>query len=307
MTLFPFAERLRDREFLNRKTALIRMKILTFDIEDWFHLLDVSCTATDAEWCNFKPRIHANVERLLEITLRHGHKATFFCLGWVAEQYPEIIRSIDRLGFEVASHSHMHQLVYQQTREQFREDLKRSIHALEDITGKKVRTYRAPGFSFVRGDSWAVEMLIEHGIERDSSIFPAARGHGGYEDFGRAQPSVLGCPGGKLKEFPVSLGRVLGKDIVFSGGGYFRLLPYWMIRRLTRRADYVMTYFHPRDFDAGQPVLDLPLHRRFKSYVGLKGAYKKLDQWLAENKFIDIEAADKLVNWDAAPFVEMGS
>lgn len=283
------------------------MNILTFDIEDWFHLLDIKCTATEAEWCNFKPRIHANVERLLETTLRHGHKATFFCLGWVAEQYPEIIRRIDALGFEIASHSYMHQLVYQQTREQFREDLKRSIHALEDITGKKVKTYRAPGFSFVRGHSWAIEALIEHGIERDSSIFPAERGHGGYENFGRAQPSVLDCATGKLKEFPISLGRVLGKNIVFSGGGYFRLLPYRMIQGLTERSDYVMTYFHPRDFDADQPVLDLPLHRRFKSYVGLKGAHNKLDRWLSENKFVDIETADKLVNWDTAPLVDLRS
>lgn len=283
------------------------MNILTFDIEDWFHLLDIECTATEAEWRNFKPRIHANVERLLETTLRHGYKATFFCLGWVAKQYPEIIRRIDELGFEVASHSYMHQLVYQQNREQFREDLKRSIHVLEDITGKKIKTYRAPGFSFVRGNSWAIEALLEHGIERDSSIFPAERGHGGYENFGRAQPSVLSCAAGKIKEFPISLGRVLGRNIVFSGGGYFRLLPYRIIQRLTNRSDYVMTYFHPRDFDADQPVLDLPLHRRFKSYVGLKDAHGKLDRWLSENKFVDIEAADKLVNWDAAPLIELRS
>lgn len=283
------------------------MNILTFDIEDWFHLLDIKCTATEAEWRNFKPRIHANVERLLETTLRHGHKATFFCLGWVAEQYPEIIRRIDALGFEVASHSHGHQLVYRQTPQQFRDDLKRSIQALESITGKKVKTYRAPGFSFISGNPWVADTLLEHGIERDSSIFPAARGHGGYENFGRAQPSVLGCAAGKLKEFPISLGRLMGKDFVFSGGGYFRLLPYRMIQRLTSRSDYVMTYFHPRDFDADQPVLDLPFHRRFKSYVGLRGAHGKLDRWLGENKFVDIETADKLVNWDAAPLVELRS
>ena len=281
------------------------MNILTFDIEDWFHLLDIKCTATEAEWRNFKPRIHANVERLLDVTLHHGHKATFFCLGWVAERYPEIIRRIDELGFEVASHSHLHQLVYQQTPEQFREDLRRSIRTIEDITGKKIKSYRAPGFSFIKGNSWAVETLLEFGIERDSSIFPVERGHGGYENFGPARPSVLGCKSGKLKEFPISLGRVFGKSVVFSGGGYFRLLPYWMIQRLTMQSDYVMTYFHPRDFDADQPMLDLPLHRRFKSYVGLKGAYRKLDQWLGENKFVDMESADKLINWCAAPIVEM--
>lgn len=103
------------------------MNILTYDIEDWFHLLDIDSTATAMQWANFKPRIHGNVERLLELTLRHKYPATFFCLGWVAQRYPEIIRRIDELGFEVASHSHMHQLVYQQTPQQFSEDLKRSF------------------------------------------------------------------------------------------------------------------------------------------------------------------------------------
>lgn len=281
------------------------MNILTFDIEDWFHLLDVESTATDAQWRNFEPRIHANVERLIETTLLHGHRATFFCLGWVAEQYPEIIRTIDSQGFEVASHSHMHQLVYQLTPHQFREDLRRSIHSLEDVTGKKVKTYRAPGFSFVRDTPWVVEMLLEHGIERDSSIFPAARGHGGYENFGRAQPTILNTPYGSLKEFPISLGRLFSKNIVFSGGGYFRLLPYWLIQNLTEQSDYLMTYFHPRDFDAKQPRLKLPLHRHFKSYVGLSGAYAKFERWMAKNQFIDIESADKLINWGAAPSVSV--
>ena len=283
------------------------MNILTYDIEDWFHLLDIDTTATEAEWGNFKPRIHANVERLLELTLRHQHPATFFCLGWVAQQYPEIIRRIDELGFEVASHSHMHQLVYQQTPQQFLEDLKRSIYTLEDITGKKIKTYRAPGFSIMRGNAWAIEALLECGIERDSSIFPAERGHGGYDNFGRAEPSLLSCSTGKIKEFPINLGKFMGKTFVFSGGGYFRLLPFSVIQSLTGRADYVMTYFHPRDFDFEQPVLDLPISRRFKSYVGLKGAYKKLDQWLGQNKFIDIATADQLVNWDKAQRVEMSS
>jgi polysaccharide deacetylase family protein (PEP-CTERM system associated) len=283
------------------------MNILTYDIEDWFHMLDIECTATEAHWRNFKPRIHANVDRLLELTLLHGHKATFFCLGWVAKHYPEIIRRIDELGFEVASHSYMHQLVYQQTRCQFREDLRRSICTLENITGKKVKTYRAPGFSFVRGNTWIVETLIENGIERDSSIFPIERGHGGYKNFGRARPSLLGCASGQIKEFPISLGNILGKKLVFSGGGYFRLMPFWAIQKLTNQTDYMMTYFHPRDFDVDQPVLNIPLHRRFKSYIGLKGAHKKLDRWLARNKFIDIEAADKLVNWTRAPVVKMQS
>ena len=277
------------------------MKILTFDIEDWFNLLDIPATANVADWNGFEPRIFENVDRLLEVTLRHGHRATFFCLGWVAEKYPEVIRKIDAAGFEIASHTHTHQLVYQQTPEQFRQDVERSIHVLEDITGKKVKSFRAPGFSITPETPWAFDILIELGIECDSSAFPAARGHGGFADFGTAQPTIIECNGGMLKEFPISLGKFLGKPIIFSGGGYFRLLPHIIIQHLTRQSDYMMTYFHPRDFDIGQPRLDLPLHRHFKSYVGLKGAYAKFDRWLSENKFIDMEEASAKVNLMEAP------
>lgn len=273
------------------------MNILTFDIEDWFHLLDIDSTSTVAQWGGFESRIHANVESLIDTTLRHGYRATFFCLGWIAEKYPELIRKIDAHGFEIASHSHSHQLAYLQTPSEFKEDVKKSICTLEDVIGKKIKSFRAPGFSITRGMPWAFEALVELGIEIDSSVFPASRGHGGFAEFGTAQPAIIECKGGTLKEFPISLGSVLGKQIVFSGGGYFRLLPYWMIQKLTRDSRYLMTYFHPRDFDAGQPVLELPLHRRFKSYVGLNGAHAKFERWLAENHFIDMGTADSLTDW----------
>jgi polysaccharide deacetylase family protein (PEP-CTERM system associated) len=281
------------------------MKILTFDIEDWFNLLDIPATANVADWDRFEPRIHANVERLLETIGCHGQRATFFCLGWVAEKYPEIIRMIDEAGYEVASHTHTHQLVYEQTPEQFRNDVARSIDALENITGKKVKSFRAPGFSITPDTPWAFETLIELGIEYDSSVFPAARGHGGFADFGAARPAIIECESGLLKEFPISLGKLLGRNLVFSGGGYFRLLPYTTISRLTRQSDYIMTYFHPRDFDADQPVLDLPLHRRFKSYVGLRGAHSKFERWLGEYAFIDLRQAVERVAWDSAPRISI--
>lgn len=277
------------------------MKILTFDIEDWFHLLGIPETASPESWAKFSPRVQAGVELLLETIQRHGYSATFFCLGWVAERYPEAIRLIDEAGYEIASHTHTHQLAYQQTPKQFREDVGRSIHTLEDLTGKKVKSFRAPGFSIIPGMPWAFDTLIELGIEYDSSIFPAARGHGGFADFGSAKPVLINSGAGSLKEFPISLGCLLWKQIVFSGGGYFRLLPYPVIRMLTSRSDYLMTYFHPRDFDVDQPVLDLPFHRRFKSYVGLSGCYRKFDRWLAENPFIDLRTAASRVDWDNAP------
>jgi polysaccharide deacetylase family protein (PEP-CTERM system associated) len=281
------------------------MNILTFDIEDWFHLLDLDCTAKVEQWEKFPSRIDANVDRLIEFALCHGHRATFFCMGWVAEKYPDVIRRIDAAGFEIASHSHTHQLAYKQSAKQFRLDISRSIYTLEDLIGKKVKSFRAPGFSIMKDMPWAFETLIELGIEFDSSVFPASRGHGGFADFGSAQPSLIECGGGVLKEFPISLGSILGKQIVFSGGGYFRLLPYFLIQRMTSNSDYLMTYFHPRDFDVDQPVLAMPIHRKFKSYVGLKGAASKFNRWLAENDFVDLATADSAIDWNLAPKIHL--
>jgi polysaccharide deacetylase family protein (PEP-CTERM system associated) len=281
------------------------MNILTFDIEDWFHLLGNPGTAGEREWKNFEPRIHENFNRLIETLLLHEQKATFFCLGWIADQYPEIIRQINSLGFEVASHSYMHQLAYEQTKNFFTKDLKKSIQVLEDLTGKKVRSFRAPGFSVTRDNPWVFEALVENGIENDCSVFPTAHGHGGFKDFGSAKPCIVKYRGLEIRELPMSHGKFLGKNIVFSGGGYFRILPYRVIQNLTEKSEYLMSYFHPRDFDADQPVLDLPLHRRFKSYVGLKHAHKKFDRWLANNSFTDVEGAIERTNWSKAPVIQL--
>jgi polysaccharide deacetylase family protein (PEP-CTERM system associated) len=281
------------------------MNILTYDIEDWFHLLDLESTAIYSNWDKFAPRIHANVDRLIDITLKYNHKATFFCLGWIAEKYPEIIRRIDAEGFEIGSHSFSHQLAYQQTPIQFRQDVVRSIQTLEDLIGKKVTSFRAPGFSIIPRMPWAFETLIELGIECDSSIFPASRAHGGFTEFGTAQPAVIDCAGGSLREFPISLSSMLGRKFVSSGGGYFRLLPYWLIKRFNRQSDYLMTYFHPRDFDPGQPRIDMPLFRKFKSYVGLNVAEAKLESLLADHVFTDLRSVVEQIDWRAVPRIKI--
>lgn len=277
------------------------MNILTFDIEEWFHILDNESTKTEKQWNNFEDRLHANMDRIFEVLAKHDQSATFFCLGWVARKYPDIVRKIDTLGYQVGTHSDMHQLVYEQSPEEFRRDLDLSIDAIEDAIGKKITAYRAPGFSVKEENKWVFEQLIEKGIEQDCSIFPAQRAHGGFENYGTDLPSIIETESGSLREFPINLYRTLGRNIIFSGGGYFRLLPYPAIKRMTKRSDYVMTYFHPRDFDADQPVIEnLSAARRFKSYYGLSGSLGKLEKFLRDFEFIDLASANDLVDWENA-------
>lgn len=281
------------------------MNILTFDIEDWFHLLEVPETKELCRWDRFTPRIHKNVEKIMDALERKNVRATFFCLGWVAEKYPEVVKMIDIRGHEIGSHSYSHGLVSQHTRKSFIEDLHRSISVIEGIINKKVTMFRAPGFSVGCHTPWFFDSIIDQGINCDSSVFPASHGHGGYPGFVSSTPCIIKISGKQIMEFPVNTFNIFGWPLVYSGGGYFRVLPYFVIRELTRRSHYVMAYFHPRDFDPDQPRLKLSTGRLFKSYVGLRESQIKFERWIIDNKFIDLSTAITQIDWDSVPEIEI--
>ena len=239
------------------------------------------------------------MDRIFEILERKEQQATFFVLGWIARKFPEVIRKIDSMNFEIGTHSDMHQLVYEQDEATFVKDMENSIKTLEDVTGKPIRYYRAPGFSIKQENSWAFERIIDFGIEIDCSIFPAKRAHGGFDNYGHSKYSIINIGDKKLKELPINLFSLFGKKIIFSGGGYFRLLPYPVIKMMMSKSDYVMTYFHPRDFDTMQPLIkELSIARKFKSYYGISSAFQKLERLITDFDFVDIEQADNLIDWD---------
>ena len=282
------------------------MKILTFDVEEWFHILDHESTREEEKWASFDYRLDKNIDKVLEILDRNNQKATFFCLGWLTKNHVHIVKRLDDLGYEIATHSNLHQLVYEQKIKEFEEDLVTSINRLQDVTGKKIRAYRAPGFSLREENRWVFDILLNNGIEIDCSIFPAKRDHGGFERFGAEKPVRIAANNGIIKEFPMSLDEVLMKKIVFAGGGYFRLLPYSVIRYFMQKTEYSMSYFHPHDFDDGRPILhDLPLRKKFKASVGLKGALCKLEKLIQDFEFIDLAEADRRVQWDQTEIIAL--
>ena len=280
------------------------MNILTFDIEDWFHILDLPIVENPSDWDAYESRVASGTNRLLDLLQGHDIKATFFILGWVAERYPKLVQKISARGFEIGSHSYDHRLVYRMDPANFSEDVRRSISVLSDITGKKVRKYRAPGFSITPDCVWAFDALLKNGIEMDCSLFLAKRRHGGFPDIKFSGPFRLKIGDATLKELPISFASVLGKPFIFSGGGYFRVLPKHMINYLIRRQQYVMTYFHPRDFDPSQPRLEMSRFRKWQTYVGLDSSFDKL-KWLLElNEFKDIDEFDSQLDWDKTPILD---
>ncbi len=282
------------------------MKILTFDIEDWFHIIQKYPDNILERWDNYEVRIHNGMDRIFQLLCDNNIKATFFVVGYIARKHPEIIKKIHDLGFEVAAHSDMHKVAYKQSRKEFEDDLSNCIHSIEDVIAEKVISYRAPAFSIRPKNIWAFEVMNELGIKYDASIFPAIREDGGFENFSESKPSIVSYDGIRIKEFPMSVDTYMGKKFTVTGGGYFRFFPYRLIKRLIQHSDYTMTYFHPRDFDPNQPMLDgLSLKRKFKSYYNLKYSYIKLKQLVYDFDFIDLQEAASIVDWDNAPVVNL--
>lgn len=280
------------------------MNILTFDIEDWYNCDFIS---GDFDWDKHEVRIYGGVRRILDELDKRKLKGTFFCLGWLAEKHPTIIKEIADRGHEIGCHSYQHELSHRFTLEQFISDTRKAKELIEGVIGKKVKLFRAPGFSITQNNTWALRALVDMGFEFDCSMFPAPHDYGGMPSYGEAIPKRIDVGNGKfIKEFPINIKHLAGKNIVFSGGGFFRLFPYWLIHYWAKDATYMMSYFHPRDFDTGQPIVPgLPLMRRFKSYVGIKGAFKKFQRLLDNYSFVNVEQADKMIDWNSVPVLSL--
>jgi polysaccharide deacetylase family protein (PEP-CTERM system associated) len=260
----------------------ITPSILSVDVEDWFHILDVASEPPLETWHTLETRVEKNFRRLLELFAQHHARATCFFLGWVGERFPHLVREAVSGGHEIASHGYAHKLVYRMTCAEFQADAQRSKKILEDISGAPVAGYRSAGFSVTEKTAWFFEALTAAGYQYDSSVFPAARSHGGMPT-ARREPHHIKAG---LIEFPMTVTDLLGQPLCFFGGGYLRLFPYALIHRMARRVlaegRPVIYYIHPREIDPAHPRLPMSAARRFKSYVNLRSTEAKLGRILAE-------------------------
>ncbi len=262
---------------------------LSFDIEDWFHMVEIDAVADPDTWPSLPSLVERYTDWILATLADARVRATFFMLGWIADRHPQLVRRIADAGHELATHSYWHRRVDQLTPSAFHDDIKQSIDVIEQTSGQKVLGFRAPSFSITPGAEWAFDVLHDLGLRYDASLFPAPRGHGGYP-CPQASHSFTGAPSGRpMPELPMSVLRVGPLKLPFSGGGYMRLLPLRIIRRgfdtFNRRGLPVVVYLHPRDFARDCPRVPMPLHRRFKCYVGLGSTKHKLTSLLRTYRF----------------------
>ena len=289
LTSPPETTSLPSREPSTVTTGSELVHALSFDIEDWFHMVEIPAVADPRKWDELPTLVVERTRWILDTLASHGVRATFFVLGWVARKYPEIMRMIAGGGHELGTHSFWHRRVDQLTPDEFAADLRDSIDVLQQESSQKVRGFRAPSFSITPGAEWALDVLLDAGIEYDASLFPARRGHGGYPCPQEAHAFNHTPSGRAIPELPMSVLPLGPLRLPFSGGGYLRLLPAPMIRygfdRFTRRGMPVVVYLHPRDFAPDCPRVPMSLRRRFKCYVGLETTAGKLNMLLGRYKF----------------------
>ncbi|MET0207690.1 MAG: XrtA system polysaccharide deacetylase [Burkholderiaceae bacterium] len=262
---------------------------MTCDVEDYFQVSAFAPYIDRASWPTRECRVEANMERILALYERHGVRATFFTLGWIAERYPAMVRRIVDAGHELASHGYGHLRASDQSRAEFDNDIRSSKALLEDIGGQAVVGYRAPSFSIGHANLWALDALHEAGYKYSSSIYPIAHDHYGMPDAPRFAFYPNGPDG--LLEVPITTVKMAGRNLPAGGGGYFRLLPYalsrWMMEKVNREdGEPALFYFHPWEVDPDQPRPEgLGAKARFRHYVNIDRMERRLEQLARDFKW----------------------
>lgn len=284
------------------------MNILTFDIEEWFIEKEFDGNR-DEKYAEFD----AYLNRILLLLDEQSLKATFFCVGKMATDFPEVVNKIASKGHEIGCHSNVHTWLNKMTYEDALQDTREAVDSIEQCVGKKVLSYRAPAFSIGENNKWAFDILAECGIERDASIFPAARDFGGFPSFGYKAPVLISHNGVNIKEFPICTTKLMGKEFAYSGGGYFRFFPLWFVEKEIKKSTYSMCYFHIGDLIPEarslmtkeeyelkfkeKGTLINRLKRHIKINYGNKQSFSKLIKLIKNHKFVCLDEADKQIDW----------
>ena len=258
---------------------------MSVDVEEYFQVSAFESHVPFERWETIPGRVEAAMDRILAMFELAGVRATFFTLGWIAERHPGMLRRVVDAGHEIASHGMHHVRVINQDRATFAADIRRAKGVLEDVTGQRVRGYRAPSYSIGRTNLWALDELAEAGHVYSSSIFPGA-----HDAYGMAEAPrfAFRVQDSGILEIPVTTVEAGGKRFPCAGGGFFRLYPYALTRAALRRVNRrdgraALFYFHPWELDPAQPrVPGVSLKTRFRHYLNLHRVEPRLARLLAD-------------------------
>ena len=260
------------------------------DVEDWYQTEDFNFDIK--LWDNFEDRVEYSTNIILDLLAKHNLRATFFVLGCIAAKHPGLVHKIVRAGHELASHGSWHRMVTQQTREEFKADVRAAKIMLEDTSGREVNLFRAPSWSISADTLWALEVLEEEGYIGDSSVQPFATSLSGI----KGAPVVPYHPvieGRQLRlvEFPPTVLEIGNLRIPFSGGFYLRAMPslfFNLAMRLVNQKQAGMVYVHPWELDIKQPRLKVSPLIQLSHYLNINRTEKKLERLLDRYVFVTL-------------------
>ena len=280
---------------------------LTIDVEEYFCYAYPDAALSRERWADLESRVVPQTLETLDILEDHDIRATFFVLGWVAEREHFLVREIRDRGHEIGSHGYGHELVYEQTPEDFRDDVKRSIDVIGDCISEMPVGYRAPSFSIGKDTPWALDIVAELGFKYDASIYPIGHRHYGMPN---ARPDPHRLDNG-LWEFPASTFSLLGMRLPFGGGGYLRVYPFaatrWATHHINAAGRPVVVYVHPWELDPLPPAMGLGLRRRFQHTASLHKTRPRLLHLCAEFDFAPMSEVLEEVGRETASAVRAAS
>jgi polysaccharide deacetylase family protein (PEP-CTERM system associated) len=259
---------------------------LTVDVEEWFHVCGVGGPLAPDGWDLLPSRVEFTTDLTLGLLARHGIRATFFVLGWIAERHPTLVERIVKAGHEIGSHGFSHRRLYELDPESFAQELFRTNTVLEQAGAPRPIGFRAPEWSINGRSMWALGVLARHGFRYDASMTPLRLM--GDPDYPQV-PHRRDTPDGSLLEVPPLVARRFGQQMPLGGGWGLRMSrPATVIREIARRneAGHPATLFvHPWELDPEPPRIALPWQLRFSHYFRLSGFAGRLNDVLAGVEF----------------------
>jgi polysaccharide deacetylase family protein (PEP-CTERM system associated) len=268
-------------------------RVLTIDVEEWFHVCGEDYYGDPRRWPSFPGRIERTLSRLLELLGTGRHRATFFFLGWIAGRYPDLVREAARRGHEIGVHGDLHRRADEMTPEEFRDDLRRARAKIEEASGRRATAHRAAEWSIRHPNDPALLLAAAEGFRCDASMtcVPPLGRPGNPPG-----PHRVARDGIAITEIPPLTGGFFGRRLPLGGGWPFRLLPERRVASaeevFRRRGHPAVFTFHPWEFDPDHPPMEgLPALARTVHFVGLRRLPERFERWLGRDRCVALEDA----------------
>jgi len=272
---------------------LVILNILGIDFEEWYHPQLVQPFIKNLK---HEPKIIEGITKILELLRKTETNATFFMVGELLEFKPELLDLILENGHEISFHTMNHSNLNDLTKQKFLDELE----FFQKISDGKSKGFRAPTFSINENTSWFIDALIERNYLYDSSIVPAKTQLYGFTNAEKNPYNISSSsltkndPNSKLIEFPLCVGKFLGKNLPTAGGFYLRSLP--MKTSINSIKDYekqnipATIYVHSWELTPEFiPRINLPMKENFVTFHNIKKTYSRIETLLQKFHFSSFE------------------